>query len=87
MGKIIIDNNPITRWCFANIAIKQDYNENIKPVKGGTANQKIDGAIAMIEALGIYLDQPQYNNQILCYPCILALTPHIKVFSLYTYFK
>ena len=68
MGKIIIDNNPITRWCFANIAIKQDYNENIKPVKGGTANQKIDGAIAMIEALGIYLDQPQYNNQIMAIP-------------------
>ena len=68
MGKIIIDNNPITRWCFSNIAIKQDYNENIKPVKGGTANQKIDGAIAMIEALGIYLDQPQYNNQIMAIP-------------------
>ena len=44
------------------------YNENIKPVKGGTANQKIDGAIAMIEALGIYLDQPQYNNQIMAIP-------------------
>lgn len=68
MGKIIIDNNPITRWCFANIAIKSDYNENIKPVKGGAANQKIDGAIAMIEALGIYLDQPQYNNQIMAIP-------------------
>lgn len=64
MGKVIIDNNPITRWCFANIAIKSDYNENIKPVKGGTANQKIDGAIAMLEALGVYLEQPAYNNKI-----------------------
>lgn len=64
MGKIVIDNNPITRWCFANIAIKSDYNDNIKPVKGGDKMQKIDGAIAMIQALGIYLEQPQYSNEI-----------------------
>lgn len=64
MGKIVIDNNPITRWCFANITIKSDYNDNIKPVKGGDKMQKIDGAIAMIQALGIYLEQPQYSNDI-----------------------
>lgn len=64
MGKVVIDNNPITRWCFANIALKVDYNDNIKPVKGGTQNNKIDGSISMLEAFGIYLDQPQYNNEI-----------------------
>ena len=28
MGKVMIDNNEITRWCFANCAIKTDFNEN-----------------------------------------------------------
>lgn len=64
MGNVIIDNNPITRWCFANVALKEDHNENVKPVKGESMNQKIDGVIAMLQALGIYLLQPQYNNEI-----------------------
>lgn len=63
-GKVIIDNNEITRWCFSNVYLKSDYNENVKPVKVETMN-KIDGVISMIEALGIYLEQPQYNNTIL----------------------
>lgn len=53
--KAVVDNNPITRWCFANIALKTDHNDNIKPVKGSGKDGKIDGAIAMIEALGAYL--------------------------------
>lgn len=60
-GKVIIDNNPITRWCFANVVLKRDYNDNTKPCKG-TDMQKIDGVIAMLEALGTYLETPQYNN-------------------------
>lgn len=62
-GSIIIDNNEITRWCFQNITLKSDWNENVKPVKNSD-QQKIDGAIAAIEALGIYLKEPQYNNVI-----------------------
>jgi phage terminase large subunit-like protein len=62
--KVVIDNNDITRWCFSNVTLKSDHNENIKPVKT-EAQQKIDGVIAMIEALGIYLEQPQYNNSIM----------------------
>lgn len=61
MGKIVIDNNPITRWCFSNVTIKTDHNDNVKPVKTQDM-QKIDGVIAMIEALGAYLKEPQYNN-------------------------
>jgi phage terminase large subunit-like protein len=61
MGKIVIDNNPITRWCFSNVTIKSDFNDNVKPVKTQDM-QKIDGVIAMIEALGAYLKEPQYNN-------------------------
>ena len=62
--KVVIDNNPITRWNFSNVVLKSDYNENVKPVKQQDMN-KIDGVIAMIEALGIYLQTPQYSNTIL----------------------
>lgn len=60
-GKVIIDNNPITRWCFNNVVLKFDHNDNCKPVKLQDM-AKIDGVIAMLEALGKRLEQPQYNN-------------------------
>lgn len=63
LGNVIIDPNPITLWCFSNAVLKRDFNENIKPVKQHD-NQKIDGTIAMIEALGVYLGQPLYSNSI-----------------------
>ena len=62
--KIIIEDNEITRWCFNNVDLKSDHNENVKPVKGGNKFEKIDGVIAMVEALGGYLDTPHYNNEI-----------------------
>lgn len=55
LGKIFIDNNPITRWCFKNVELKMDANENVKPFKGAGANNKIDGVIAMIQAYAGYL--------------------------------
>lgn len=63
-GKVVIDNNPITRWMFLNVIIKEDYNGNMKPVK---ANQdgKIDGCIAMLEALGMLLKEPIFDNEVI----------------------
>ena len=62
-GKVIIDNNEITRWCFANVQIKEDHNANIKPIK--TQKQmKIDGTIAMIQALGTYLQHPNTGKEL-----------------------
>lgn len=63
LGKVIIDNNEITRWCFSNVSLKYDHNDNVKPVKT-EAQQKIDGVISMLEALGIYLNTPHYDNTI-----------------------
>ena len=62
-GRVVIDDNPITRWCFSNVVLKRDFNENIKPTKLEN-QQKIDGTISMIESLGIYLNQPQFNNEV-----------------------
>lgn len=60
--KVVIDDNEITRYCFSNVVLKQDYCENVKPTKATNQN-KIDGVIAMIQALGIYLYDPCYNNE------------------------
>lgn len=59
--KVIIDDNEITRYCFGNVVLKQDWNDNVKPTKADPL-QKIDGVIAMIEALGIYLTKIHYDN-------------------------
>lgn len=64
-GRVVIEDNEITRYCFSNVVLKYDFNENCKPVKGGSDLQKIDGVIAMLTALGTYLDSPNYNNEIL----------------------
>lgn len=55
-GKAHIDDNPITRFCFANVVLKSDWNDNVKPIKnGGEKVYKIDVVISMLEALGMYL--------------------------------
>lgn len=56
MDAVKIDNNPITRWMFSNVSLKTDHNGNAKPNKGAGFAKKIDGVIAMLEALGGYLD-------------------------------
>lgn len=62
--KVVFQTNEITRWMFRNVLLKHDHNDNVKPTKGGTGNQKIDGVIAILEALGIYLLEPRYGNEI-----------------------
>lgn len=63
-GKAIIDNNEINRWCFKNVTLKSDHNGNVKPNKSVKA-KKIDGVIAMIQALGMYLSVPRWNNDLI----------------------
>lgn len=66
-GKVIIDYNPAVRWMFGNCELKYDANENIKPIKLKGSTNKIDGVIAMLEALGTYLmiEQPAASGEIL----------------------
>ena len=63
-GNTVINNNEITRWCFRNVELKSDNNGNVKPNKG-IKSKKIDGVIAIIQALGMYLTVPHYSNEIL----------------------
>ena len=57
--KIVLDDNPINRWCFQNVQMKVDHNENVKPDKA-TKHNKIDGVIAMVEGLGGFLEDNNY---------------------------
>jgi len=61
--KAVIDNNEINRFCFKNVVLKSDQNGNTKPWKH-IDNNKIDGVISMIQALGMYLQTPHYSNTI-----------------------
>ena len=67
MGNCRIDNNILTRFCFDNVELKWDHNENCKPVKKGGAKggaAKVDSVISMLSALGGYLLQPQFDASI-----------------------
>ena len=63
---VVIDYNPLVRWCFNNVEIKTDHMNNVKPIKGGSSNRKknastnskkIDPIISMLMALGGYLEK------------------------------
>lgn len=61
-GKVIIDDNLCTRWCFSNCQILEDSNANAKPVKAGRVKaNKIDVVISMLMALGAW-QQDNYEK-------------------------
>lgn len=63
-GKCIIDTNPAVDWCFGNVELMIDHNENTKPTKAnGDKNNKIDPVISMLEALGCYLNSRYYSPE------------------------
>ena len=59
-GSAFIDNNSITRFCFRNVRLKRDHNDNVKPDKSN-AEKKIDGVIAMLQALAAYFSETYYD--------------------------
>ena len=62
-GKVVIDYNPVIRWSFQNVELKIDFNENCKPIKANNDNnRKIDPVIAMLQALGTYLNNVNYSD-------------------------
>ena len=63
-GKCVIDKNPAIDWCFGNVELMVDHNENCKPTKAnGDKNNKIDPVISMLEALGCYLESNRFDPQ------------------------
>lgn len=63
-NKINYNNNPILKWCLSNTAIKQDDNENIRPVKIKSRG-RIDGTVSLIDAYCIFVEKNQeYLNYV-----------------------
>lgn len=62
--KVVLDSNPINLYCFRNVAIKQDHNENIKPYKS-SLNNKIDGVISSIQSLAPWVEQRVFDGNLL----------------------
>ena len=48
--KVNYNNNPMTKWCLLNTAIKVDENDNIRPIKGRKQKERIDGTVSLIDA-------------------------------------
>lgn len=64
--KCIIDTNSCVRWCFSNVELKFDYNDNCKPVKAGNdKSKKIDPVISIIESLGGWLNSPSFAPEVI----------------------
>lgn len=53
-GRLRMEASEITAFCLRNVALKVDHNGNCKPDKG-CGRKKIDGVIAMLQALGASL--------------------------------
>lgn len=47
---IIYNNNPVLKWCMANVGVDQDVNGNIQPIKSTKSRQRIDGFAALLDA-------------------------------------
>lgn len=60
-GRAKMANNPVSRFCYRNVVIKTDQNGNQKPDKSKSDN-KIDGVISQLMALGVYLSSDNYNE-------------------------
>jgi len=62
-GKIVLFPNPIDVFCFENAVPKYDLNDNLKITKESWG-QKIDGVVAMINALGGFLATNNFNTDV-----------------------
>ena len=56
IGEMSHEAHPVARWCFGNMAITVDGNENAKPMKN-KAKDRIDVIVAMINAVNIAITQ------------------------------
>jgi len=54
---IVYNDHPIDKWCLENTAFNINSREEIMPIKvQGKEDKKIDGAVTMIIAYRIYID-------------------------------
>lgn len=62
-GRLMHNDNPVLSWMASNVEVKEDRNENIFPrKKGDSAENKIDGMVAMITAFSRLLAGDDSGN-------------------------
>ena len=61
LEKNFISDDPMLRWAISNIALQKDPAGNIKPAKD-KVKQKIDPAVALIMAIGLYIPDMQKES-------------------------
>lgn len=44
------NNNPVLKWCMANVAVDVDRNDNIQPCKTSSPRKRIDGFASLLDA-------------------------------------
>ena len=59
-GQLTHNGNPVARWCFGNIVIAVDGNENIKPMKN-KSKDRIDLIVALINAMSQAMKQEKVS--------------------------
>jgi len=55
--------NPVLRWMCSNVMIQQDPAGNIK-IDKKKSKEKVDGMVALVMALGSYMNDPKESNEI-----------------------
>jgi len=55
-GLMTHEKNQLARWCFGNVVIATDGNENVKPMKN-KSRDRIDPIVALINAMNIAITQ------------------------------
>lgn len=59
------NNNSILKWCMSNVAVKEDINGNIQPVKTSNSRRRIDGFCSLLDAFISYQNvQEEYMTLI-----------------------
>jgi phage terminase large subunit-like protein len=53
--ELLHEKNPVARWCFGNISVAIDGNENIKPMKNKSI-ERIDVIVSMINAMAVAME-------------------------------
>ena len=48
------NNNPVLKWCMANVSVDIDKNGNIQPCKLQNPRQRIDGFASLLDAYVVY---------------------------------
>jgi len=52
---VVIDDNPVMRYCLRNVELRMDFNGNVKPNKS-SEKKKIDGVISSLQSLAAYIE-------------------------------